>query len=125
MVKDPEHTVTVGSTQEPRKRRKALAVVGLLFRRVVQVLVLAVLVLVALAVGWLRSPDFQVRATRVVESVIETATGERASLSRIRVQFWRPAVHVDGFSLTSADTGQSIVSAEQITIPIELRVSRF
>src|SRR5688572_26619736 len=103
MVKDPEHTVTVSSTtvsstDKPRKRRGALAVVGLVFRRVVQVLVLAILVLLALTVGWLRSPDFQVRATRVVESMIETATGERASLSRIRVQFWRPAVHVDGFS---------------------------
>src|SRR5690242_15736677 len=86
MVKDPETTVV--STDLPRKRRGALQIVGLLFRRLIQVLVLAVLVAVALAVGWLRSEDFQVRAIRVVETMLETATGEHATLSRVRVQFW-------------------------------------
>src|SRR5262245_2426233 len=106
MVKDPQPPeLTPVSPSKPRKRRGALAVVGLLFRRVVQVLVLAVLVLVALAVGWLRSPDFQLRSIRAVETLLESVTGERASLREIRVQFWRPAIHVEGFSLASAETG--------------------
>jgi hypothetical protein len=122
MVKDPERALV--TPIPPRRKRGALRVVGLLFRRLVQVLVLSMLVLAALTVGWLRSPDFQVRAIRAVETLIESATGERASLSRVRVQIWRPAVHVDGFELTSAQTGDTIVRAERITIPLTIKLGK-
>lgn len=92
----------------------------MVFRRLIQVLVVGVMITVALAVGWLRSPDFQVRATRTVEKVTETAVGEEATLTRVRVRFWPPGVEVEGFHLFSGDTGDTIVSAEQIRIPLHL-----
>ncbi|MEQ1500899.1 MAG: translocation/assembly module TamB domain-containing protein [Myxococcota bacterium] len=104
----------------PKRPRAPLRLVGLLFRRVVQILLLAVLVAIALAVGWLRSPDFQERAIRVVETGIERELGEPVTLTRVRVGFWRPHVDVDGFHVFSGTTGDTILSAERIRIPLAL-----
>ncbi|MEQ1564026.1 MAG: translocation/assembly module TamB domain-containing protein [Myxococcota bacterium] len=106
---------------EPRSpRRRPVKVVGRLFRRVAQVLLLSVVVLVALAVGWLRSDDFQIRAMGVAENLIETALGEEATLTRVSVQFWPPGVDVEGFHVFSAETGETLLSAEQIQVPLAI-----
>lgn len=119
MVKDAP-TPRTQKIRPARRRRGPLRVVGKVFQRLVQVLFVGVMIAVALAVGWLRSPDFQVRATRTVEKVIEKAVGEETTLTRVRVRFWPPGVEVEGFHLFSGETGDTIVSAEQVRIPLHL-----
>jgi TamB, inner membrane protein subunit of TAM complex len=107
--------------RRPRRRRgKPLRVLARLFGRMFQGLALLALTLAALALGWLKSEDFQVLATHRAEQMIETALGERATLTRVSVEFWPPGIQIEGFHVFSGETDETILSAERIRVPIAL-----
>ncbi|MEZ4316499.1 MAG: translocation/assembly module TamB domain-containing protein [Myxococcota bacterium] len=102
---------------EPPKKRgclRRLVVVSL------QLGFLAFLATIALIVGWLHSDDFQQRAKQLSETLIEEQTGEQLSLTHVRIGFWPPGVEVDGFHLFNGESGDTIVSAERIRVPLVL-----
>ncbi|MEZ4236124.1 MAG: hypothetical protein R3F59_08175 [Myxococcota bacterium] len=78
------------------------------------------MVSVALAVGWLRSPDFQARSIRVAAAVLEAELGEPVAIDRIGVRLWPPGIDVDGLVIASGETGEAIASADRIRIPFKL-----
>ncbi len=110
-------------TQPPRRQllRRALGAVARVVRATLFAIVLACLALLFLLVGWLQSPDFQRRSTSLIELVVEDATGEEITLNRVRVKLWPPAVEAEGVHLFNGTTGDTIVSAERVRIPLVLR----
>ncbi|MCB9692546.1 MAG: translocation/assembly module TamB domain-containing protein [Alphaproteobacteria bacterium] len=88
--------------------------------RTTQTAVLLVLASVVTLVVWLGSDDFQRRARTLAEIVIEHQTGEQLSVSRLDVAFWPPGAEIRGINLFHEPTGETIVSAERVTIPVEL-----
>ncbi len=64
--------------------------------------------------AWLRSDDFQRRAAGAIESVIESQTGEQATLREVSVSFWPLGASVGGLHLWDTDDGETIASVEEI-----------
>lgn len=89
----------------------------------VRTLVVGVLVSVGLMVAltiWLGSDDFQVRAKLLAEVAIEHQLGEQLSVSRLDLRYFPPSVDIQGINLFHEPTGDTILSAERIQIPIVL-----
>ena len=101
-------------------RRRAVRVVGRLFRRMIQALMLGVVFSAALAYGWLRSTDFQTRSIRVAVAMLEAELGEEVRIGRIDVGLWPPKVDVDEVDIWSRTTGVRIVGADRIRVPLAL-----
>lgn len=87
----------------------------------VQLGVLTGLFLFLLLWIWLRSAGFQERVLPVVDYLVESQTGERFSLNAVHVTFWPPAVDLEGVHLWHGATGDTIVSAERVHVPVVLR----
>lgn len=117
----PESMSKADPPPPPPPRRTALGCLGLLVRRTVQGAVLGVLLVLMLLVGWLRSEDFRVRSTRIVETLLEGRLGEEITLTDLDVRFWPPGVEASGFHVFDRDTGDTIVSAERVRVPVVLR----
>lgn len=110
---------------KPRKRRRSRRAKrsGCLWRTFVWGLrlgALAVVVLVALVVGWLRSEDFHQRAVKLVETVLEQQLGESVTLTDVDVRFWPPGAEVTGLHVFGVDDGETILSAERVRAPVIL-----
>lgn len=82
---------------------------------------LALAATLALLVGWLQSEDFQRRAIAFAEALIEQASGESCTITRIDLRLWPPALEADGFHLFNPLTGDSIVSLDHLRVPLVLR----
>lgn len=83
---------------------------------------LLLLVLAALMtfVLWLRSDDFQRRATAIATQVLSSQTGEVATVEQVRVRFWPPSIRADGVALHTAD-GREIATLEHVRAPLALQ----
>ncbi|MCB9687341.1 MAG: translocation/assembly module TamB domain-containing protein [Alphaproteobacteria bacterium] len=102
----------------PKKRPGCLR---RLVARLFQTSVLLVLAVLALIVGWVRSDDFRNRAVKLVETVLEGQLGEEVTLNDVRIRFWPPGVDAYGLHVFHAPTGDTILSAERVRIPVVLR----
>ena len=111
----------VPAARPARARRTPLGCVGLLLRRSAQLAILLVLVTLMMLVGWLRSDDFRIRATRLAETLLEGKLGEEVTLTDLDVRFWPPGIEAEGFHVFAAGTDESIIAAERIRIPVVLR----
>ncbi len=74
--------------------------------------------------AWLHSDDFQHRASRAIERVVEARSGEQLSLNEVSVEFWPPALEVAGVNLWDHETGDTIVSAQRVRAPLVIRDGR-
>ncbi|MBN2798087.1 MAG: translocation/assembly module TamB domain-containing protein [Deltaproteobacteria bacterium] len=80
---------------------------------------LTLLVGVIGAVVWVRSDDFQQRASSLLVRELERRTGERAGIASLRLDLWPPALTADGLVLWGAD-GEEIVSVDHVAAPLVL-----
>lgn len=92
-----------------------------LFKAGVQLSLLTGLFLFVLLYFWLKSAGFQERVLPIVDYLVESQTGEKFSLNAVNVDFWPPAVDLEGVHLWHGPTGDTIVSVERVHLPVVLR----
>ncbi len=118
---DADEAPELAGPPDAPPRRTAGGCLWRLFTRSVLVLLLTLVGLFALVAGWLYSTDFQSRIVPVVEDLLASQTGEDVSIDAVRVRLWAPAILGEGLTITSRDTGDDIVSAAFLRIPLVLR----
>ena len=102
----------------PRRRRGCF--LRLAFAAAQLLLLVSAILLVAL-VFWLKSDGFQRRVLPVIDYLVESQTGEQFSLNALNVDLWPPGVDLEGVHMWHEATGETIVSAERVHIPLVLR----
>ncbi len=116
---EPQPTpLPVPRPRPPKRGRRAL---GRIARWLGFLLLLVVFSTLVSFVSWVKSDDFQRRAVPLVEHLLEQQTGEGATIDRIDVRFWPPAVEATGLRLWHVPTQETIVSVDKIRAPLVLR----
>ncbi|MBX2799100.1 MAG: translocation/assembly module TamB domain-containing protein [Myxococcales bacterium] len=104
-----------------RRQRLALTLIRALRRFFQGTLVLLVLC-AAVLLGWLQSDDFQRRTVTLADQLLETALGEQVTISRINARYWPPGLTAVGVHVFHEPTGETILSAERVRIPLRIRM---
>jgi len=114
----PEPAPTPIPEAPPRRKRRAL---GRIARWVALLVFLSAISTVVTVVIGVRTPTFQRRALPLVEALVEQQTGEAATINRLDLSLWPPAVELEGVRLWHVPTGDTIVHADRIRVPVVLR----
>ena len=77
--------------------------------------------LVLTIVGWLQSNDFEHRVIAQVETSVARSLGQAIHIDAVHARYWPPGITVTGLRIFNAETDTTIVSADQVRIPIRLR----
>ncbi len=115
----PHHSVDDVADDDPSPSPRARRVL-----RALQWFTQATLVLVAIGlvvfVGWLQSGDFRQRVRGLAAGVLEDALGENVAIEGVNARYWPPGVTVTGVVVSHHATGEPILSADKVRIPLRI-----
>jgi len=120
-ARDPARDEPTEEEAAPAAKKKRRGCVLRLFLATVQIVLLTLLILFVALVFWLKSDGFQRRVLPIVDYLVESQTGERFSLNAVNIDLWPPAVDLEGVHMWHEPTGDTIVSAERVHVPLVLR----
>ncbi len=87
-----------------------------IFVRLAQAVLLILTGLPIAAWLWLRSDDFQHRSRILVEELVEDATGEQLSLTRVELSLLPPALELRGLHLFHGPDGPTILTVDRVVL---------